>query len=571
MMLSIRLLWDRFVDRIIKDEKISEETKIIYAYRYSSWGLTSIVYLTGKPYSIILFKLGVIISLFISSRIITDLYIRFKENKKIIGTLVLIETIGITLLLFPTGGLNSPFIWYALNPTLVAASYLMSYYCWLNLTFYLFAGTAMSYLLFNPSNISMWDIFISNSNLSLVFILITLAVQLLASAAKKLNYLNKALQLSNIKKQESMEHIMSLYQIIEALNNHSTKEKLFKAIAIYAAKLTNSYLSFFWLPNSNNGDLIKTNIGINTTEELEILSQLGELKLINTKDSQEVRLSNRDFLAMPIISATTYFGIIAIQKKDNITTDEMEQDINNLQFLADLSAVTLERFNLEDIEDHLLVMEEQNRIANEIHDSVSQRLFSISYAIHGALGRLNDMSKDDIRVYLSEMKESSNLAMQELRNSIYKLSSKKKGERSLQVTLKAFLDSIEILHQVIIDFDILGDESVLSLSLKKGITRIIREASCNAVRHGKCEQIHIDLNLSKQFISLNIADNGIGFIQYNEAEHNQKGLGLSNMKNLVNSFNGVIEISSEVGQGTEINITIPNEGFSNIQHGGLAI
>jgi len=44
-------------------------------------------------------------------------------------------------------------------------------------------------------------------------------------------------------------------------------------------------------------------------------------------------------------------------------------------------------------------MEEQNRIANEIHDSVSQRLFSISYGIHGVLGRWNDISKEELKDY----------------------------------------------------------------------------------------------------------------------------------------------------------------------------
>lgn len=570
----------------MKDKLTSEETKIIYAYRYLSWALTSFVYLAGGSYSIVFFKLGVIVSLFISSKVITNLYMKFKENKVVLRTLVLIETLGITILLLPTGGLRSPFIWYALNPTLVAACYLPTYFCWLNLIFYLFSGTTMSNALFNPDKINMAEMILENSNLILVFMLITLAVQLMAGLTKKLYaqtivleeqkqkmiQINEALRISNIQNQEAIEHIMSLYQIIEALNNHSSKEKLLEVLAAYTARITKSSLSIFWLLNPNkSSDIIKTNKNLKEAEQQEILQELQKLNLqrLKLKEIHEIRVNNKDLLAMSIISSTTYFGLVAIQKNNYSNIHQIEQNIKLLKFLAELSAVTLERFNLEEIEDRLLVMEEQNRIANEIHDSVSQRLFSISYAIHGILGRWSDLSKNDLKDYLVEVRESSNLAMQELRNSIYKLSLKKKGEKSLQVALSAFLDSIAKLQHVIIDFDIKGDESNLSLSLKKGITRIIREACGNAVRHGKCQLIHLDLVLHKDFMKLSIDDDGIGFLLNNEDINEQKSLGISNMKNLVNSFNGSLEINSEIGKGTAIKIIIPSEGFANVERGGL--
>lgn len=374
-----------------------------------------------------------------------------------------------------------------------------------------------------------------------------------------------------MQKQESIEHIMSLYQIIEALNNHSSIEKLFEVLAIYTAKITKSDLSLFWLINyCESGYIIKTNKKLYEEEEQEILQGLQQLDLQRLK-LKEIKIGDRDLLAIPIISSTTYFGLIAVQKKDYTNINEMEQNIKLLEFLAELSAVTIERFNLEDLEDRLIIMEEQNRIANEIHDSVSQRLFSISYAIHGILGRWNDVSKEELRDYLVEMKESSNLAMQELRNSIYKLSFKKKGEKSLQSTLKAFLNNMSKLHNIIINFDIQGDENILSLSLKKGITRIIREACGNAVRHGKCQKIHLELVLHKDSIKLSITDDGIGFLLHKEDTKKQKGLGITNMKNLVSSFNGNIEINSQVGKGTAIYIIIPGERLGNAHQGGVAI
>lgn len=575
MIHKIKTLYNRIINKSIKNKDISDEAKIIYAYRYISWALTSIVYLTGKPYSVLFFKLGVILSLLIFSKVIADLYIKLYENKTMIRTLVLIETLGITLLLFPTGGLDSPFIWYALNPTLVAASYLPAYFCWMNLVFYLLAGSAVSYILFNPESKPIAAMFADNSNLILVFALITLVVQLLSNLTKKLYIQTKALQLSNAQKQESMEHVMSLYQVMEALNNHSTKEKLFETLAVYTSNLTKSELCFFWLPNSNeDGDMIETSDDLNEKEVEEILVDLHKLNIDGNKlnEVQEIRIDNRFFLAMPIVSPNTYYGLVAIQRANHLKSDEANQNIKLLEFMAELSAVTLERFNIEDMEDHLLVMEEQNRIANEMHDSVSQRLFSISYAIHGLLGRWNNISSEELKGILSEVKHSSNLAMQELRNCIYRLSSKKKGEKFLQTTLRTYLDSISKLHNIIINFDFDGDETILALTHKKGLTRIIREACGNAIRHGKCHEIYLKIETNREFINLTIIDDGEGFTPNNEGVGKHRGLGISNMRNLVNFFYGNIEIDSEVGKGTKIDIMIPlEEGTSNTHQGGFAI
>ncbi|MDF2538653.1 MAG: hypothetical protein K0S76_1674 [Herbinix sp.] len=242
------------------------------------------------------------------------------------------------------------------------------------------------------------------------------------------------------------------------------------------------------------------------------------------------------------------------------------QNMKLIEFLSGLSAVTLERFHQEEIENSLIVMEEQNRIANEIHDSVSQRLFSISYAIHGLLGRWTTMSKEELKGYLVELNETSNYAMQELRNSIYQLSSKKNGKKSLQIALRELIHSISKLHSININYELTGDDERLPLSLKKGITRIIQEACSNAIRHGKCRSIRLNLNVEKDSIQLVIQDDGVGF-NANESEEKVKGLGLSNIKNLVLTFHGDIKIESALGKGTGIHIIIPLN-LTKIQTGG---
>ena len=169
---------------------------------------------------------------------------------------------------------------------------------------------------------------------------------------------------------------------------------------------------------------------------------------------------------------------------------------------------------------------------------------------------------------LREIKESSCLALQELRNSIYKLSSAKKEERAFQIALKSYLDSISKLNGINIQFNFNGDENLLSLQIKKAINRIIREAAGNAVRHGKCKNLQVELEIGYELVRLKIIDDGIGF-ELDELNPKNSGLGLYNMNSLVNSFKGSIKINSKVGSGTEIEIAISNAG--TIDDGGLAV
>ena len=522
---------------------------IICSYRYASWALTSVFYLTSKPYNAVFYKLGVILSLLIFSLVVNKLYIKIENDKQALGKLVVIETVGIELLLIPTGGLASPFIWYALNPILVSAIYLSYYFSWINLTFYLTTGTLINFSIFNPANLSIYQIFTNNSNIVLIFILINLAIQFLVVLTKELKDINN-------QKEESIEHIMSLYQMIETLNSNSNNDKLFEALADYTGSLTKSNFACIWIKENNLIKINKEADGINLDMLLTALKSID----FNEQEIQNIRLLNKNILVAPITSPSTFYGVVAVQTSEDESANIINQNKKLLKFISDLSSVLLDRFNLERIEEHLLVTEEQNRIANEMHDNVSQRLFSISYGIHGILGRIENLQKEEIKDYLLEITETSNIAMKELRKSIYKLSSRKKGKKYLQETIQSFLDSIAKLHTVSISFNVTGDENLILLELKKGLTRIIREACGNSIRHGKCKNINIGLIINPNDINLRITDDGIGF-ELSSIEK-KDGLGLSNIKALVNSYNGSIEIKSKINNGTKIKILLPLQNYN---------
>ena len=258
--------------------------------------------------------------------------------------------------------------------------------------------------------------------------------------------------------------------------------------------------------------------------------------------------------------------LIEIRKYLNI--NEYNRITKLFKFISELLSVVLERFNLENIEENLLLMEEQNRIANEMHDSVSQRLFSISFGLHGILGKLDSVSKDVLTGYLTEIQESSNEAMKELRKAIYKLSSKKNGDKYLQKAIKSIANSISILNDIQTELNFSGKEYYLNYELKKSILRIIREACSNAVKHGNCKNIVVSISIGKESVNLSIQDDGCGFIFDDSGD--KYGLGLSNMKTLTKLFHGNINIKSDIGIGTKIEVVMPIHA-NNLQKGAMAI
>lgn len=205
------------------------------------------------------------------------------------------------------------------------------------------------------------------------------------------------------------------------------------------------------------------------------------------------------------------------------------------------------------MEYEVMVIEERNRIANEIHDTVSQRLFGIVYALHSLQVKSEEMTTDELNEELRFLSQSASTALKELRATIYKL----RHSEPLFIRLQTYLDEYSRLHAIRIDRQMMGDEASISEVVKLALYRIICEACGNAVRHGLCSVIKIRLSIEDDDIKLNIQDNGIGINLHTSDILQENGIGLVNMKQLVHDFAGTFSIEGIPGLGTEIQIEIP--------------
>ncbi|WP_409344250.1 sensor histidine kinase [Paenibacillus sp. MBLB4367] len=528
--------------------------RIIIFYRYASWFLTSLYYVLSGPDAPIVFKIGVVVSLLFAAGLVNRMYAHYREMLPALKLLILFETIGILLLLLPTEGLASPFIWYALNPVLVAASFLPRAFCWLYLAVYITAGTLFTQYFHNPKQLGIGALISDNASQLFVFLLITLAVQLLGHLTKELDH-----QASQLKTQ--MNHIMSLYQIVEASASEHHKEALIRTFADYAVKLTQARSAFFWLaPYDGESDQLAT-----SPTKLELDEAMNRhvhtLTDASYASPREWELDGVTYFTVAVQTPSRYIGRVGIETDEQTWKTLHSHSMKQLTFLAELSALILERVHLDELAGELLITEEQNRIANDMHDSVSQRLFGIVYAIHAMKLRWNELGKPELKEEFEHIADTAKTVMHELRSTIYQLSSRKKEESLFYERIQAFLKDLAKLNKIKVNCHVNGGEEALSISAKKALYRVICEATGNAVRHGRCSEIAVTLEVEPEQARLHISDNGAGFdtqlLDYGRGDAGYRGLGMENMRHAVHFLNGTFRLTSRIGTGTDIDISIP--------------
>ncbi|QBP41863.1 sensor histidine kinase [Paenisporosarcina antarctica] len=543
----------------------SDKMRLVFLYRYISLLITSFFYLLD-PQSPVIFKIGVVVSLGIAAWILTDLQRRYIENNKILKVIVLTETIGLTLLLIPTGGISSPFIWYALNPVLVAASFLTSLFCWGTLFFYLSSATLITYQLFRIDNIVM--ILEEKSYFYLACLLATILARLFSGLTKELDLkasilkiqkmellqVNCQLTESNYKYQETLEHIMSLYHLMDNFSSKKTPEKVTNEITKYLVKYTTVDEAFFWLTDLNHQNSHISNITTNKYLETDL-----RIEWHNIRKNKEPFIStiNNELYWMTIIRTPIYIGVLGVKVSNSSEVENTFLLGRTFEFLAELSEIMLEKIHIDQMMEQMIVIEEQNRIANEIHDSVSQRLFGIVYSLHSLQVKNQNSTREELNQEYLFLSQSANTTMKELRAAIYSLSSVKKGEQPFIIRVKRYLNDYSKLNDINIDYHITGDESLITNKIKKELYRIICEACGNAVRHGKCNVIKLSLSILIEKTILTIHDDGIGINSKYDEDDKEKGMGLINMRSIISSLSGTISIEGIHGLGTRIQIEIP--------------
>jgi PAS domain S-box-containing protein len=197
-------------------------------------------------------------------------------------------------------------------------------------------------------------------------------------------------------------------------------------------------------------------------------------------------------------------------------------------------------------------LQERQRLARELHDSVSQALYGISLGAHTALTLINS-DRDKVIEAINYVISLAQAGLAEMRALIFEL---RPESLELEGLVKALLKQSAALrarHGIALELS-LCEEPFAPLAIKEAIYRITQEALQNAVKHARSNQITVNLHQESGCLKLEVSDNGIGF---NPQAVFPGHLGLRSMRERAANLGGSLEITSTENGGTQVCATIP--------------
>lgn len=247
---------------------------------------------------------------------------------------------------------------------------------------------------------------------------------------------------------------------------------------------------------------------------------------------------------VPLQAGNEKFGLlnIAAPNKKHFSDEELAL----LESVALQIGTAINRIQLvEKARKHALI-EERNRLAQDLHDSVNQLLFSIMLT---ARGTKELTIENDVKEMLSYIQELSQEALTEMKGLIWQL-----RPQGLENGIgSALLNYVNVLG-LKADLNIEG-VCTLPCHIEEELWRIGQEALNNCKKHAETTEVFLSITRKNYTVKMIIEDKGIGF-HYDEKKH-LPSMGLRGMKERAKKMNGSFKLSSSSGAGTIITITIP--------------
>jgi PAS domain S-box-containing protein len=229
-----------------------------------------------------------------------------------------------------------------------------------------------------------------------------------------------------------------------------------------------------------------------------------------------------------------------------------EIDMSFLRAMADQATSAVDYGRLLAASRDKVALEERQRLARDLHDSVSQAVYGIAL---GARSAMELLSKDpaQVREPLEYVLRLSEAALAEMRALIFELRPEALEREGLTGALKHHTAVLRARHGIAVD-ESFAAEPTMSWESKQALYRIAQEALHNAGRHARATRVRIVLGEDDARIRLEVWDNGVGFDT--ESEH-PGHFGLNTMRERANELGGSLEIESRPQAGTIVRAIIP--------------
>lgn len=190
---------------------------------------------------------------------------------------------------------------------------------------------------------------------------------------------------------------------------------------------------------------------------------------------------------------------------------------------------------------------ERNFLGSELHDNITQLLTAVKLQLKYYME-----SPDAPKEIITKSHAYLAMAIEEIRKLSQRLVTHRFDEDSFTEAIRFLIKSLPIEN--IVSFDVTGlNEDDIHESIKLTLFRIVQEQLNNICKYAQATKVTITVRNNRQEVALQICDNGIGF----NIKEKRAGVGLTNIYNRVESYNGTVNIGSAPGQGCSLQLSIP--------------
>jgi signal transduction histidine kinase len=229
----------------------------------------------------------------------------------------------------------------------------------------------------------------------------------------------------------------------------------------------------------------------------------------------------------------------------------LDEEIALAISLGDQVALAIENTRLYRRAEEAAVMEERERLARDLHDSVTQSLYSLTLFAEAGRRSFQLGQIERVQSYLSQLNETAQQALKEMRLLLYELRPIVLEQEGLSGALRRRVDAVEKRAGISVAI-VMPESLVLPAYVEEGLYRIAQESLNNSLKHAFATHVSVRLQRKGDDVTLEITDNGIGFDLANINASKVGGMGLNNMRERAEKLHADLSVQSSPGGGTKI-------------------
>jgi two-component system NarL family sensor kinase len=365
-----------------------------------------------------------------------------------------------------------------------------------------------------------------------------------------------------------------LKTIAEALNRSADLEEILQVALAQLAELLDLHTGWIWLLREESGEsylAAAQNLPPALTKKPErmagscfCLDSYREGDMDGAANVNVITCSRLKFLSkdtaglryhtsIPLYAHGKQLGILNVAGTD--WRELSPEDLRLLYTVGDMLGMAVERARLFNQSVQLGAIEERNRLAREIHDTLAQGLTAVQMKLETADALLEKGDDPEgLHASLHSAIALTRATLEESRRSVLDLRAAPLEGRSISEALPALVDTFRQNRKNRVVLSISGENRPLPSRIEVGLYRVAQEALTNIQKHAEADTIHVHLLMALDQVRLSIKDDGKGF-EPDQISHNS--FGLIGLNERIRLLGGTLIVQSSTGEGTFLEVSIP--------------